>query len=170
MHVSLMAIEGEDIHTLSRRHIDTHIYSFLSQPSLFMSHLGGDQMVVNTLLAEQLLVCALLHDNAILEHGNAVGVLDGGEAVGHHDARATLAGLVQRLLHYLLPDTSAGGGRVGERRAEERGSEVEVSETIIMYSGEYISQGELKYIYGAHPLSSLNSAVEKIGKKRDLII
>lgn len=43
----------------------------------------------------------LLHHDSSLEYSNAVCVLDGGQTVGHDDARPALAGLVQSLLHHL---------------------------------------------------------------------
>ena len=74
-------------------------------PSVAVAHLLGDQRVVEALLGQQLLVCALFHHHAGLEHHDAVGVLDGGQPVGHHDAGPALAGLVQGLLDHL------GGGQ-----------------------------------------------------------
>lgn len=49
----------------------------------------------------QLLVRPLFHHHPSLEDGDAVCVLDGGQAVGYDDTRPALSGLVQRLLHHL---------------------------------------------------------------------
>lgn len=66
-----------------------------------MAHLFGDQHVVDSLLGQQLLMRTLFDHHASLEDGDAVGVLDGGQAVGHNNTRPALAGLVQRVLHHL---------------------------------------------------------------------
>lgn len=60
--------------------------------------LNIDQGIVDTFFSQQLLVGALLCDPAVLEHGDLVSVLDGGEAVSDHDARATFPSFIQRLL------------------------------------------------------------------------
>lgn len=66
-----------------------------------MAHLCGDQCVVNSLLGQQLLMRPLFHHDSLLQHSDAVCVLDCGQTVGHHDARPAPPGLVQRLLHHL---------------------------------------------------------------------
>lgn len=66
-----------------------------------VSHLSVDKHVVDPLLCQQLLMCPLLHHDSSLEYSNAVCVLDGGQTVGHDDARPALAGLVQSFLHHL---------------------------------------------------------------------
>lgn len=66
-----------------------------------VAHLFGDQHVVDSLLCQQLLVLPLFDHNSSLEDSDAVGVLDGGQTVGHNDACPALPGLVQRLLHHL---------------------------------------------------------------------
>ena len=43
----------------------------------------------------------LLYDLAVLDHGNLVSVLDGGQAVSYHDAGATFPGFIQRFLDNL---------------------------------------------------------------------
>lgn len=45
---------------------------------------------------------ALLHNLPLLHHCNAVGVDDGGEAVGHHHGGAPHHQLVQSILHHTL--------------------------------------------------------------------
>ena len=52
----------------------------------------------------------LLHHLSIFDHRNAVGIINGGQAVGYHDAGATLPGFVQGLLHYLLALCVQGRG------------------------------------------------------------
>lgn len=44
---------------------------------------------------------ALLSDDAVSNDADLVGVLDGGESVGNHDAGATLTSPVQGFLHNL---------------------------------------------------------------------
>lgn len=77
----------------------------LKNSSVFLfapvAHLFGDQHVVDSLLREQLLMRPLFDHHSSLEDSDAVCVLDGGQAVGHDDARPALAGMVQRLLHHL---------------------------------------------------------------------
>lgn len=65
----------------------------------------GDQLVVGALQGHQLVVGSLLDHEAAGHDGDDVRVLDGGEAVGDDDARATLSGLVQRRLHGLQRHT-----------------------------------------------------------------
>lgn len=67
-----------------------------------MTHLRGDEGVVRPLLAEELLMCALLHHEPILDHSYTVCVLDGGQPVGYDDTCAALTSLIQSVLHYLL--------------------------------------------------------------------
>ena len=92
---------------LENAKIDNNLCSFapyvLSLSFLFppVSHLCGDQHVVDSLLGQQLLMCPLFHHHSSLEDDDAVCVLDGGQTVGHNDTRPALAGLVQRLLHHL---------------------------------------------------------------------
>lgn len=43
----------------------------------------------------------LLYDLAVLDHGNLVSILDGGQAVSYHDAGATFPGFIQRFLDNL---------------------------------------------------------------------
>ena len=49
-------------------------------------------------------MAALLHDVAVVEHDDVVGVDDGGEPVGDDDRRAPLEGAGERLLHERLED------------------------------------------------------------------
>lgn len=73
-------------------------------PSFVVAHLFGDQCVVEAPLGQQLLMCALFHHHAALEDHDAVSVFNGGQAMGHHDARPALPGLVQRFLHHLAEE------------------------------------------------------------------
>lgn len=60
-----------------------------------------DQGIVDSFFSQKLLVGALLYDPAVLDHSDLVGVLDGGEAVRDHDARATFPGFIQSFLDNL---------------------------------------------------------------------
>lgn len=53
-------------------------------------------------LAQQLVVRPALGDDAVLEHKDAVGILNGRETVGDGDGRAVLGGFVERALDDLL--------------------------------------------------------------------
>lgn len=76
--------------------------SFISSSCLFaVTYLGIDEGVVNSLLVEELFVCALLHHHAILKHGDNISILDGGQPVSHYDAGTTLTSLIQGLLYNL---------------------------------------------------------------------
>ena len=57
--------------------------SALSQPLLVRHELV--QFKVAAAQCHQLIVIALLHDLAVGENDDVVGVADGGETVGHHD-------------------------------------------------------------------------------------
>lgn len=74
--------------------------------SLFLQRLAdwcsrGDQLVVGPLQVHELVVCSLLYHDAPGHDGDDVGVLNSGQAVGDHDAGASLPGFVQGLLHCL---------------------------------------------------------------------
>lgn len=74
----------------------------ISNSCLFaVTHLGIDKGVVNSLLVKELFVCALLHHHTILEHGDNISILDGGQPVSHYDAGTTLTSLIQGLLYNL---------------------------------------------------------------------
>lgn len=61
----------------------------------------GHQLVVGALQGHELVVRSLLYHVAPRHDGDDVGVLDGGQAVGDHDAGPALSGFVQGLLHRL---------------------------------------------------------------------
>ena len=70
---------------------------------------------VDATFLKQLLVCPNLSHFARFYHDDAVGVVDGGEAVSDDDTGPALPGLVQSLLHYLLALCVQGrGGLVQE--------------------------------------------------------
>lgn len=72
-----------------------------------VSHtLNIDQGIVDAFFSQELLVGALLYDAAVLHHGDLVGVLDGGQAVSYHDARAAFPSFIQRLLDNLHNEQS----------------------------------------------------------------
>jgi len=52
---------------------------------------GGDQLVVGSIEGHQLVVRSLLDDEALRHHGDDVGALDGGEAVGDGNGCSSLA-------------------------------------------------------------------------------
>lgn len=82
-------------------HSDNSEISSVFNWDVALHTLDIDQGIVDALFSQQLLVGALLYDPAVLDHGDPVGVLDGGEAVRDHDARAAFPGLVQSLLDNL---------------------------------------------------------------------
>ena len=59
---------------------------------LLSEELGPVQSVVDALLEEEFTVSANLCHLASLDHGNLVSILDGGQAVGNHNAGAALMG------------------------------------------------------------------------------
>ena len=59
------------------------------------------QSKVDSLTGNELGVCSHLHHAALVDDGDAVSRLDGGQSVSDDDARASLASLVQRSLHDL---------------------------------------------------------------------
>ena len=59
------------------------------------------QSKVGSLTGNELGVCSHLHHAALVDDGDAVSRLDGGQSVSDDDARASLASLVQRFLHDL---------------------------------------------------------------------
>lgn len=63
---------------------------------------------------EERLVRAALGDAALLEHDDAVRLLDGREAVRDGDCRAALRDAVERRLHDLLAAHVDGAGRLVE--------------------------------------------------------
>ena len=71
------------------------------------------QPVVEALLADQLLVVALLDDGAVLDHQNGVGVLDGGKSVGNDKAGLVLHQCRHGVLNLdLRAGVHVGGGFV----------------------------------------------------------
>lgn len=64
--------------------------------------LDTDHGEIDAFLRQQLLVCAVLPDSAILKHHYQVCVLDGGQPVSDHDAGASLSGFVQGFLDHLF--------------------------------------------------------------------
>lgn len=58
---------------------------------------------------------SLLDHDAPGHDGDDVGVLDGGQAVGDHDAGATLPGFVQGLLHCLSSETHTHTAHTGRQ-------------------------------------------------------
>ena len=60
--------------------------------------LRRDEAVVSGLQRQQFLVRSQLHHAPVVDNGNDVSVLDGGETVGDHNRRAPLTGGVQRFL------------------------------------------------------------------------
>ena len=60
--------------------------------------LRRDEAVVSGLQRQQFLVRSQLHHAAVVDNGNDVSVLDGGETVGDHNRRAPLTSGVQRFL------------------------------------------------------------------------
>ena len=63
---------------------------------LFAVVLQGVELVVAAPLFQQLLVGALLNDPAVGQHDDVVGVLDGGQPVGHDQHGAHRAHLLDR--------------------------------------------------------------------------
>ena len=61
-----------------------------------------DKLEVSALLRHELSVPALLVDGALLDDGDRVCVLDGGQAVRNHDGGPPHHDAVQRVLHNLL--------------------------------------------------------------------
>ena len=59
------------------------------------------ELVVVTLLLEQLLMAAMLHNLAIVNDVDLVNILDGGQPVGNGDGGAADLGSIQGILHYL---------------------------------------------------------------------
>ena len=70
--------------------------------SVLCPSLDSDHREIDASLCQQLLVCAVLLDSAILKHHYQVCVLDGGQPVSDHDAGAALSGFVQGFLDHLL--------------------------------------------------------------------
>lgn len=66
------------------------------------SSLDTDHGEIDAFLCQQLLVCAMLLDSAILKHHYQVCVLDGGQPVSDHDAGAAFSGFVQGFLDNLF--------------------------------------------------------------------
>ena len=79
--------------------------------------LSVDQLLVNSILGQQIVVGALLHDLAILHHDDGVGVLDRGESVG--DADHCLLSLADKLVDGLLDEVLAFGVEGGGGLVEE---------------------------------------------------
>ena len=53
-------------------------------------------------------MCSHLHHAALVDDGDAVSGLDGGQSVSDDDARASLASLVQRFLYNLHVNITGG--------------------------------------------------------------
>jgi hypothetical protein len=68
-------------------------------PAIFLLRL---QLVIEILVVHELRVAALLQHPAVLDHGDLLRVLNGGQAVSNDYRCAAKAGLVQRVLHHLL--------------------------------------------------------------------
>lgn len=66
-----------------------------------VTHLCGDQHMIDAFLGQKLLMCPLFYHHSCLEDSDAVCALDGGQTVSHNDTRPALPCLVQRLLHHL---------------------------------------------------------------------
>ncbi len=60
-----------------------------------------DKSRIKPVPRQQLLMTALFDHLPVAENDDEVGVLDRGQAMCDYDARASRAGLVQRLLHHL---------------------------------------------------------------------
>ena len=59
------------------------------------------ELVVVTLLLEQLLMASMLHNLAIVNDVDLVNILDGGQPVCNGDGGAADLGSIQGILHYL---------------------------------------------------------------------
>ena len=59
------------------------------------------ELVVVTLLLEQFLMTAMLHNLAIVNDVDLVNILDGGQPVGNGDSGAANLGSIQGILYYL---------------------------------------------------------------------
>ena len=77
------------------------------------------QVVVDSLLGEELRVGPLLRHLASLDHNNAVSTVDSGETVSNDNGGPSLPGLVQCLLNHLL--TLRVQGRGGLIKEEDLG-------------------------------------------------
>ena len=85
----------------------------LRPQQLLLVELQGVELVVPPLFRQQLLVAAPLHDLAVGQHDDLVGVLDGGQAVGHDEHGADGAQLLQGgLYEQLRLGVDVGGGLV----------------------------------------------------------
>src|SRR5581483_8978835 len=99
-----------------------------SGDGLVVEELPPVQLVVRPAALEQLVVGAALDDPAVVDDEHLVGVADGREAVGDHEAGAAAQQLLERALDLPLgPSVDAGGrlvedqdARVGERGARDR--------------------------------------------------
>ena len=70
--------------------------------SVLCPSLDTDHGEIDAFLCQQLLVCAVLLDSAILKHHYQVCILDSGQPVSDHDAGAAFSGFVQGFLDNLL--------------------------------------------------------------------
>lgn len=61
-----------------------------------------DQLEVSAALGQELMVPTLLADGALGDDCDGVGVLDGGQAMRHHDGASPHHDAVQRVLHHFL--------------------------------------------------------------------
>ena len=59
------------------------------------------ESVVHAVTGQQVRVTAGLDNASLIEHADAISVLDGGQSMGDHDARAAFLSLVQGLLYHL---------------------------------------------------------------------
>lgn len=64
--------------------------------------LHADEGTVDAIGGHELVVGALLHYSAMVEHYDAVGMADGAEAMGYDDGGATFHKCVEGLLHRLF--------------------------------------------------------------------
>ena len=77
---------------------------------LVFHNLESVKLIVETLLFHQFTMRSRLNDLPTRDHSNAIGFVNGGEAVSNDNACSSLPGLVQGLLHNLLTLSVQGRG------------------------------------------------------------
>ena len=90
--------------SLNQKNLSEFIFKihYNKSSSVLCPSLDTDHGEIDASLRQQLLVCAVLPDSAILNHHYQVCILDGGQPVSDHDAGAAFSGFVQGFLDNLF--------------------------------------------------------------------
>ncbi len=144
---------------------------FISVLDRLAFELAQVQVVIETAFLQQLLVAALLHDFAVVDHHHVVGIADGAQAVGNHKTGSALHQAQQRFLDARLGARvhAAGGliqdqdGRVGQDGAGDR---QQLALSLAQVAGAFCEQG----LVTLRQLADKVIGIRQFGRVDDLLV